>query len=133
MVGDHESDEVLEFLHNCSQQLLEANIDSTEESNAITIDSRDQSSELSQLESIQDLIQFRHLIDTTNELKSEENTDNQLEWKALSPISCDSDSGYESANSPQNTFHNPFGDPIDDPINDIHWKQTLSELFADLI
>ena len=127
LVGDHESDAILDFLHNCSQQLLDANIESTEESNPTTDDSRESSTQFSQLESIQDLIQFPEIMDTGIGRQSHKFDENQ--FKALSPISCDSDSGYDSTNSPQIASHNQ----MDEQMDDIHWKQTLSELFPDLI
>lgn len=73
------------------------------------------------MESIEDLIQFPQTVETRGERESQE----MVECNALSPTSCDSDSGYESENSPQFAF--------DDQMEDIRWKQTLSELFPDLI
>jgi len=131
LVGDHESDAVLEFLHNCSQQLLEANIESTEQSDPIGIEANrsDPNREISELESIHDLIQFPHSIHTTDGLQN----NNRIDCKTLSPLSCDNDSGYESANSPQIAFNDRIDDPMDEAMDDIHWRETLSELFPDLI
>ena len=131
MVGDNESDAVLEFLHTCSQQLLDANVDnsSTDESNATIDECFDETNHISQLESIQDLIQFPLNIESRAALPSQELSENRFDCKALSPLSCQSDSGYESANSPQIAYNNG----IDDQNEDILWKQTLSELFPDLI
>ena len=114
MVGDHESDAVLDFLHQCSQQLLEANIDSSGPQGSDT-QSDEQSVDVSQLEAIQDLILF------------ENSSNGSLDSKPVSPVSCDTDMGYESANSPTNAFENSSH------IDDNEWKQTLCELFPDLV
>ena len=118
---------MLEFLHNCSQQLLDANIESTELSNSTANDTKDFENGLPELESIEDLIRFPKI--TSKDLNSQQIIVNQLDYKPLSPSSTVSDSGYESANSPQNSFDNQ----IEEQLEDFHWKQTLSELFPDLI
>jgi hypothetical protein len=144
LVNDHESDAVLEFLHKCSQELLESNITeispTAEQSDPKpTNKSIDNKSE--QLESIKDLMRFDHLYHKQNSPQISQNSiHNNIEpmsdiieesMKPLSPISCQSDCGYESAHSPSFTFDENIASNHE--IDDMEWQKTLSELFPDLV
>ncbi len=128
LVNDHESDAVLEFLHKCSQELLESNITEINP----TPEQTDTKSE--QLESIKDLMKFDHLYHKQSSIHNNiepiiDITEESM--KPLSPISCESDCGYESAHSPSFTFDENIASNHE--IDDMEWQNTLSELFPDLI
>ena len=114
---------MLEFLQKCSQELLDDDTITGADGDAVcpAVESNGYHTGVSANESTAESIEY---------LSVDSNT-----TLPLSPISCHSDSGYESANSPVILPEDPFED-IMDATTDTQWKQTLEELedlFPDLI
>jgi len=162
------------MLSKCSQELLDANIGEEEDTpdetritptkdddvSSIRHSLQDEDDASHQLESINDLMTFDHLYHK-NEIVSDktEQTDNRQHYlnvlqtentllvsipSPLSPLSCHSDSGYESSASPISpiSLHDEVCaslmevEPTFQPDNDTtnpNWQESFSDLFPDLV
>jgi len=143
-LADHkESDALLDVLHKYSEELLDSEDDQQSNCSELqTIDGIEcqqmsHSEETSHLGSIKDLMIFDdHLYHKSMELRNDSiafpntfnnNINTNYILKPLSPLSCDSDSGYESVSSPTLSFEEQMIDSND------CLDQTFTELFPDLV
>lgn len=148
MADSKESDALLDVLHKYSEELLDSDVDQkTNDSDVQTIDAMEcqqlsPEEQRTHLGSIKDLMAFEdHLyyksttqltadsfafIDTTNNIN---NDINYISKPLLSPLSCDSDSGYESVLSP--TFS--MDDQLSNDSTNVCLDETFTELFPDLV
>jgi len=140
-----ESDALLDVLHLYSEELFDSDVEQ-QPIGLQTIDSMDcqslddDESQSSPLGSIKDLMAFDdHLYYKSSQLTTDSidfndsNFDNNCIPMPLSPLSCDSDSGYESLPSPIDSLdldHKMIGSP---DVTDVSLDHTFTQLFPDLI
>jgi len=138
-LADKESDDLLDVLNIYSEELLESEDDSNGSQLEPTIDSIECqqisfTGQTSLLGSIKDLISLDDSYLKPTEMATNligfvgNNNNNNNNNYPLSPLSCNSDSGYESVSSPSLSL----SDPLIDSSN-VCLEETFTELFPDLV